>query len=146
VFERPDIFREGFDLVLCLGFLYHTARHVELLHLIRETDAPALIVDTALLPRPGILSAIRLDAVAHPSAGYSTTGVHGGKMLVSVPTAGAVTFMLRHYGYSVVQTDWEALIKRLGAEPDRTKPRGPHNPILDYAKGERGTFLARLRG
>ena len=49
------MFNEHYDVVLCLGFLYHTARHVELMELIRRTEAPVVISDTMIANMPGTL-------------------------------------------------------------------------------------------
>ena len=37
------------DVVMCLGFLYHTTRYNELLHHIRATGARILIIDTEIV-------------------------------------------------------------------------------------------------
>ncbi len=48
-----DVLRRSIcgDTVLCLGFLYHTLRHAELIHLISVTRATAIMIDTELVPR-----------------------------------------------------------------------------------------------
>ena len=142
-FERRDVFLEGFDIVLCLGFFYHTSRHVELLRLIELTGARTVIVDTALLDSDGNLIQMKLEPAGHPAAGCDDTGVRDGKLLVAVPTAGALRLMLSHFGYSVEQYDWPSLIARLGLTP-KEGPQSAENPVGDYSRGQRGTFLATI--
>ncbi len=143
-FERRNVFLEGFDIVLCLGFFYHTSRHVELLQLIELTKARTVIVDSAVLDSNGNLTAIKLEPAGHPAASCDDTGVRGGKLLVAVPTAGALRLMLSHFGYSVEQYEWAPLIARLGLFPKDGTPSA-ENPVGDYFRGQRATFLATLK-
>jgi hypothetical protein len=55
-FVHGDVFellarRQRFDVVLCLGFFYHTVRHVELFDLIERTGAKLLVIDTEVTPK-----------------------------------------------------------------------------------------------
>ena len=145
VFERSDVFKRGYDIVMCLGFLYHTARHEELFDLIRRTQAKLVIIDTGISKLEGNFLEIRQDVVDHPAMGHSDTGVVGGKILVGRPTKGAVCMMLSHFGYEVTIVDWADLIKRTGAKVAMGKPIGANNPLKDYANGTRTTFKATLK-
>jgi hypothetical protein len=142
-FERPNLFRQPFDLVLCLGFFYHTTRHVELLQLVGQTGAYTLILDTALLNEAGNRTLIKSENSEGPSAGKDDKGVRNGKILVAHPTSSAVRLMPEHFGYAVEQYDWSALIDRLALTPDKESRQSAKNPLGDYARFERGTFLAR---
>jgi hypothetical protein len=51
------------DVVLCLGFLYHTLRYNELMSRIREINPSHLIIDTQVLPRKGRVVGLRTDRV-----------------------------------------------------------------------------------
>lgn len=44
---------QQFDIVMCLGFFYHTIRHAELLDLIDRTGAHLVIIDTEVVPITG---------------------------------------------------------------------------------------------
>jgi hypothetical protein len=145
VFECKEIFGERFDVVLCLGLFYHTARHVELLQLIRSTDARTLVLDTALLPEDRALSIILTESVDRPSNGKDKIGVRDNMLLVAVPTSSAVQLMLRHFGYTVQPVDWQALIGRLGLTPNHDQKQSAQNPVVDYYRRERGTFVATLK-
>lgn len=144
IFERDDVFCEPFDVVLCLGLLYHTVRHVELIHLIRSTNAPTLILDTRLLDMAGEYSYIQSEAAEHPANGKDDIGVRDGQILVATPTSGAVRLTLGHFGYTVYQYDWLALLARLNLSTDLQQHQSEQNPVGDYARRERGTFLATL--
>ena len=150
MFAKKEVFREHFDLVLCLGFFYHTTRHVELLHLIRSTDAPTLILDTALCPLKPINGRfanfiyIGTEDIDFLSNGIEEFGVRGNKIIVAHPTESAVHFMLQHFGYTVQQVNWEALISRLGLITVKNQRMSAQNPVADYDRHERGTFLATL--
>jgi len=41
---------QTFDVVMCLGFMYHTIRHAELLDLIERTGARLVVIDTEVTP------------------------------------------------------------------------------------------------
>jgi tRNA (mo5U34)-methyltransferase len=83
---------DGFDIVLCLGLLYHVNRPVELLERIARANTDLLVVDTAIVPGDeSALYMLREDVEDPRSA------VRSG--LVLVPTASAVIEMLRSCGY-----------------------------------------------
>ncbi|MDP2122983.1 MAG: class I SAM-dependent methyltransferase [Parvibaculum sp.] len=148
IFENRNLFLEPFDVVLCLGLFYHTMRHVELLQLIDLTNVSTLILDTMLTDSDGNLVSVRSENSDHPANGLDDSGVRENAILVGVPTPGAVHLMLRHFGFAVCQTDWAALIHRLGLSPDINNMQGPENPLGDYFRNQRGTFVARrsMRG
>jgi hypothetical protein len=128
------------DVVLCLGFLYHTLRYPELLAGIRSTGARHVIVDTKVLPntaRPVVR--VRPNPVAIQSMAVADRFSHGPKTMVGVPSASAVEQMLQIYDYRVVsRTDWAALI---ADHPDLDD-----DELQDYATGERITMLAADAG
>lgn len=142
VFESEDLRKQQYDLVLCLGFFYHTTRHVELLHRIDRLDAKVLILDTMLLNRPGNVCELRSEPVSSPANGLDEEGVREGQILVAHPTAAAVHMMLRHFGYEVRQTNWQTLISDIGASFDANAVHSATNPLGDYGRGLRGTFVA----
>ena len=144
VFERSDVFKRKYDVVMCLGFLYHTARHEELFDLIRQTHAKLVVVDTGVSKVAGNFLEVRQDVVDHPAMGDSTTGVVGGKILVARPTRGAVQMMLGNFGYQVTEVDWASLIKKMGVNIALGRPIGANNPLRDYGTGGRTTFYATL--
>lgn len=115
--------RPPFDIVLCLGLLYHVREPLTLLALAAERNADLLVVDTTLHRAPG--KSFRL---AHDSPDDPTGALGGG--LVLVPTRAAVETALRDLGYDVATlkpcfTSWEG--------------------CFDYRVGTRRAFVAARR-
>ena len=82
----------AFDVVLCLGVLYHVNKPIDLFEAITRANTDLLVVDTKLSPARGAWLELRrdnletlLDAVDYE--------------LVMVPTAKAVAAMAQQFGY-----------------------------------------------
>ena len=120
------------DVVLCLGFLYHTLRYNELLDGIRRTNARHLIIDTFSphMMRPmSNVNVISEDADEQGKAAADNY-THGPSVLVGRPNLAAIRTMLGAYGYRVERlSDWAGLL--------RDNP-GTGN-CDDYANGRRIT-------
>ena len=142
MFTFRQAFEDHCDVVLCLGILYHTARHVELIELMSRTGASTIIIDTMFADRSGCLSLIGLENSEPSAHGFDTIGVRDGKILFSLPTIEALTLMLDHFGYAVRRVDWQMLIAGLDLSPDLTSGPSANNPVGDYARNLRGTFVA----
>jgi hypothetical protein len=102
------------DVVLCLGFLYHTLRYNELLHGIRRTNARYLIIDTfsphMMGPVPNV-KVITEDADEEGKAAADTYTC-GPSVLVGCPNLAAIRTMLGAYGYRVERlSDWAGLLR-----------------------------------
>jgi hypothetical protein len=120
------------DVVLCLGFLYHTLRYNELLDGIRRTNARHLIIDTwsphMMEPVPNV-NVITEDADEEGKAAADSY-THGQAVLVGRPNFAAIQTMVQAYGYQVERlSDWAGLL--------RDNP-GAEN-CLDYANRRRIT-------
>jgi tRNA (mo5U34)-methyltransferase len=89
-------FREfsRFDIVLCLGLLYHVSKPVELLEKISEINDDVLVIDTALstLPRPSF--EVRRESLEDPRMAVDYE-------LVMLPTWEAVRDLAQQFGYGV---------------------------------------------
>lgn len=130
--------REKFDVdvVLCLGYLYHTYRHTELLYRIHALAPTHLIVDT--LVAPGARPFVRLHRERNPDDPLSAAreAYSLDRVLVGHPTVPALRMMVRAYGFEVEdEYDWAA---RLAAQPGAAG-------LSDYAKGKRVTLRCRSR-
>jgi SAM-dependent methyltransferase len=98
-FELGNIFEyefARFDVVLCLGLMYHIAKPVELFEVISGTGAELVLLDTAvsLLPQ----SAFRVqweDSLENPRNAVDYE-------MVLVPTRSAVLDLARQFGYDGV--------------------------------------------
>lgn len=120
------------DVVLCLGFLYHTLRYNELLGGIRRTGARYLIIDTfsphMMQPDPNV-NVITEDADEEGKAAADSY-THGASVLVGRPNLAAIQTMLGAYGYRVERlSDWAGLL--------RDNPEAEN--CGDYANGRRVT-------
>jgi SAM-dependent methyltransferase len=102
------------DVVLCLGFLYHTLRYNELLYGIRRTNARYLIIDTfspyMMGPVPNV-NVITEDADEEGKAGADSY-TYGPSVLVGCPNLAAIRTMVGAYGYRVERlSDWAGLLR-----------------------------------
>lgn len=130
--------RETFevDVVLCLGYLYHTYRHTELMYRLHQLAPKHLIVDTMVTPgtEPTLRVIGEPDARDIRSAAADDYSV--GRVLVLRPSVPAVQVLLHAYGFEVESMyDWQA---RLAGRPVMPGLQG-------YAKGERVTVRCRFR-
>jgi hypothetical protein len=147
VFEWLDGRELEVDVVLCLGFVYHTTRHSELFAGIRSTGARHVIVDTAVLP-PRVTQPM-IEIVAEQSS-YESNAVaerysHRGRTLVGTPSIAALRVMLELNDYDIEKTfDWAALLdSHPGAEQvgqyrkqTRVTVRAAQRPLGDRVAGE----------
>jgi tRNA (mo5U34)-methyltransferase len=113
----------SFDVVLCLGLLYHVAKPIELFDNLASVSSDVVVIDTGVSSGSGNSLELRRDDLSDPRSGI----VHE---LVMFPTCRAVVYLLRSYGYKVVPL-----------EPRITDYRG----MPDYATGGRFAFIAAKR-
>jgi 2-polyprenyl-3-methyl-5-hydroxy-6-metoxy-1,4-benzoquinol methylase len=94
IFEM-DLGRFGtFDVVLCLGLMYHVSKHVELMEKISEVNNDVLVIDTTLSVAEGSFLELRRE----DTKGFKTAVDRG---LVMHPTKQAVCDLVEEFGYSV---------------------------------------------
>jgi hypothetical protein len=102
------------DVVLCLGFLYHTLRYNELLNGIRRTNARHLIIDTfspyMMAPVPNVN--VITEYADQEGRAATDAYTHGPAVLVGLPNLAAIRTMLGAYGYHVERlSDWAGLLR-----------------------------------
>lgn len=136
VFEVLTRERFDVDVVLCLGYLYHTYRHTELMYRLHQLDAKHLIVDTMV--EPGTEPTLRV--IGEPNAedirSASLDDYAVGRVLVLRPSVPALQMLLYAYGFEIESMyDWKS---RLADRPLMPGLKG-------YAVGERVTLRCRLR-
>lgn len=152
-FQCGDVFEllggQTFDVVLCLGFYYHTIRHAELLDLIERTGARFVIIDTEVTPRADEVAvlpgsdprlvfansyAIELlsDPVDDQQMAWQDSLTRNGQTLVGRPSRAAVDYMANHFGYACETYDWPA---HFAAKPEQA------SAMTDYDQGWRDTFF-----
>lgn len=152
-FLRGDVFDQikgkKFDVVLCLGFYYHTIRHAELLDLIERTGAEFIVIDTEVTPsseegadptngdprivyqNPYSVQMI-LDQVDDQQMAWTDSLTRNGFTIVGRPSRQAVKFMAKHFGYETVTFNWA---EYFAAHPEAK------SSMVDYAEGWRDTFF-----
>jgi len=141
-FVCGDVFevlaREKFevDVVLCLGYLYHTYRHTELMYRLHNLSPKHLIIDTMVAPgrQPTLRMYREEDSADIRSAAQDAYSV--GRVLVARPSVSALQMLLAAYGFEVESMyDWKS---RLASRP-------PVRGMEGYAMGRRVTLRCRYR-
>jgi SAM-dependent methyltransferase len=87
-----------FDVVLCLGLLYHVNRPLELFARIAATGAKRVVVDTALSRIDGAAFEVRREPTDDPRHSV-------GSELVLWPTRGALRALAAEHGYETVELE-----------------------------------------
>lgn len=138
------------DVVLCLGFYYHTRHHVDLLDKIERTGARFVVIDTEITPgqeelslasangearqvfgNPYALQLIR-DEVGDQQMAFADSATRNGYTLVARPSRAAIHGMANHFGFRVSEFDWPA---HFASHPDHAAS------MVDYAEDWRSTFF-----
>ena len=141
-FVCGDVFdvltREKFDVdvVLCLGYLYHTYRHTELMYLIHNLAPRHLIVDTMVTPdtQPTLKLVREPNAEDIRSASLDPYAVD--RVLVLRPSVPALQMLVRNYGFEIESMhDWKSQLAG----------RLPMPGLDGYATGKRVTLRCRSR-
>ncbi|MGH3335950.1 MAG: class I SAM-dependent methyltransferase [Nocardioides sp.] len=120
-----------FDVVLCLGFLYHTLRYNELFARIRQFNPKHLIIDTQVALGQHLGIRLRVEEAAVQSNAIADDYSHDGRVLTGRPTANGLELMASVYGFELERySDWAGLLR------DNTKS-AKHYEL--YATGARLT-------
>jgi hypothetical protein len=125
VFDAFDKQFFDVDVVLCLGFLYHTLRYNELFHGIRRANPRHLIIDTVAKPMMRGRAAVYLarEQVAREGNAVNDQYSDGEMVLIGKPNLNAIRRMTSAYGFVVERlSDWAGLIRD---NPDVTR-LGPY--------------------
>jgi Methyltransferase domain len=119
------------DVVLCLGFVYHTLRYTELFHHIRATGARALIIDTEVARSNAPVIRVGTERVDRQGRAVPDDYSPDDRVLIGRPSLAALSRMLGAYGYAIEHlTDWATILRDSETET-RTSQR--------YADGRRIT-------
>ncbi len=140
-FIKGDIFKvlktEQFqvDIVMCLGFLYHTLRYNELFAGIRRLNPKYVIIDTTIFHESQRrVVKLDLDATVVQRDAVRDEYSHGQFVLVGSPTLSGLEMMLNAYDFKIERlSDWAGLIR------DNPEAEGVRR---DYGIGRRVTLLA----
>jgi hypothetical protein len=119
------------DVVLCLGFLYHTLRYNELMRKIRDLSPRYLIIDTRVIVNKKPLVRLECDPADQEGSAVADRFSYDGKTVVGVPSVAALDALLDAYDFGIERySDWGSLV--------RDNPSFSHflNP---YSQGRRVT-------
>lgn len=131
-----------YDVVLCLGYFYHTINHMALFEYLRSTEAEYLILDGMVEPVDEPVIKVYAEDITSPGNGISNQGTWGGQIMVGHPSPTALGMMLSHAGYGGTFYDWQSLLSRRRIPFHLDREHGPDNPLGDYARGARVTIVA----
>lgn len=146
----PDI-AVRVDVVLCLGYFYHTIKHIELLDLLERTGAQHIILDTEIVRSPTsgcdavqsksdgerrvwhepVALQLLQEPVSHESMAFQDGATRSGHALVARPSLEYLQILLGHFSFSVSRIDWEPILLDQAGSSE----------LNDYAEGWRATFL-----
>lgn len=95
------------DVLLCLGFFYHTLEHMRLLLEARRIGVEYMIIDTSISPAKEPIVALHLESAADArnAIDYGLTG--NSNVLVGQPSRPALVDMLDYAGYQAEFFDWQ---------------------------------------
>ena len=125
------------DVVLCLGFVYHTLRYGELLHGIAAAGPTYCILDTKVHQSDEPLVRVLTNRTGVQGNAAKDDLSAGGLALAGYPSVSALELMLDVYDFDVEeQFDWPGLLATL-PEPLRA--------VRGYAVGDRVTLRCRSR-
>jgi hypothetical protein len=119
------------DVVMCLGFLYHTLRYNELLSLIRRLNPKYLIIDTVVTTiGGGPMVKLRAEPADREHNAVPDQHSYGNTVLSGKPNMKALRVMVQAYGFTITKiSDWGSLLRD---NPDS-------EAITTYALGQRVT-------
>lgn len=120
-FVNADIFdylrttKEKFDIVLCLGFLYHTLDHIGLLNLINATEPQFIIIDTVVNTGTRMTCVLRKEYVDHvhgfEANCIANSSTIGGFNYVAVPSIPFLRSILSDINFTFDRVNWNKLVK-----------------------------------
>jgi SAM-dependent methyltransferase len=119
------------DVLMCLGFFYHTLEHMRLLLEARRLGAIYVIIDTSISPAQEPIVALAFESTedTRNAVDYGLTG--NKQALVGAPSKSGLLAMLDYAGYQAEFFDWQN-----NAVDDWTD-------LPDYAANLRVTVRAR---
>jgi hypothetical protein len=120
-----------FDVVLCLGFFYHTLRYNELMARIRRCGPKYLIIDTEVATGERPMIQLRTERVTPQRNAVADDFTHGDSVLSGKPTVSGLDMIVGAYGFRLERlSDWAGLTRDNPENADQFK---------NYVRGTRVT-------
>jgi hypothetical protein len=105
--ETPKV-----DVVMCLGFFYHTLRYNELLKLIRDANPRYLIIDTAVVQTDKPFILVRTEDSGRERNAIQDAHSFTERVLIGRPSIPALRRMVEAYGFHLDSlADWGGLLR-----------------------------------
>lgn len=143
-FIQGDMFRVltrqefDIDVVLCLGFVYHTLRYPELFRGIMDVGPRHVVVDTKVILGDEPLVRLNVNRTGVQSNAAKDKTSHRRRAIAGWPSVPALRMMLDVYDLDVEELfDWPALLAE--------HPEVPRRAAADYYTGNRVTLRCRSR-
>ncbi|MDP3969027.1 MAG: class I SAM-dependent methyltransferase [Nocardioides sp.] len=126
-----------FDVVMCLGFLYHTLRYNELMARIRRCNPTHLIIDTEVATDDRALVHIRVEDIGPQRNAVADDFSHEGRVLSGRPSVKGLETIVGAYGFEVERySDWAGLVRDNPENADEFK---------NYRRGRRVTLRCKAQ-
>jgi 16S rRNA G966 N2-methylase RsmD len=124
------------DVVMCLGFIYHTLRYQDLFAGIRALKPKYFLIDTAVIKHDKAMVLVHSEDSSKESAGLDHTFQVGGRLITGRPSPSALELMLDVHGFTVTSRfDWATYLAE----------NHPNNKtVASYRDGKRVTWLCEL--
>lgn len=144
-FVQGDMFRVlqerqfDVDVVMCLGFVYHTLRYGELFRGIVDAGPAYCILDTKIILGDEPMVRLNVNRAKLQSHAARDDVSYRDQTVAGWPSLPALKLILDVYGLDVEeQYDWPALMAR---HPEAVRARA----VRDYGTGNRVTLRCRAR-
>lgn len=93
---------QRFDVVLLLGFLYHTGAHLQLLEAINASGPSVVVIDSEVVDEAGAVIRYHVEQDQDERCAYRP----GRSVITGTPSAGMIDMMLAQHGFQVSRYDW----------------------------------------
>jgi hypothetical protein len=125
VLEQMPTRKPGaFDLILNLGFLYHTPKHYEVFEQMCRLKPKAIVLDTVVAQGEGIHARYYVEPT-----GWDGAAIGDGRAFVGAPTHAMIALLAKFFKFRLQAVDWTTL-----GITDWTG-------LEDYATGQRRTYV-----
>lgn len=124
--------KRKFDIILNLGFFYHTIQHVEIVDELSRFNPDVMITDTAISGKEGSVIELVVEDTSDPRMSLDYGHARRGRVITGSPSLESIALMMDINGYDTQFYDWLKHSDRL-------------TELEDYKNGSRVTAVSRLR-